>query len=267
MRWRNYADMVAAIPPFSNQFRSYNISAVYGVPRAGLVPAAMVAENLNVPMISADGTCLKGHRPVMNNSGPVAIIDDSARSGASLIEAIDSTFGRRNKVVAGAVYGSPRAAAAMENCGVPFVCYEHVRSRRLFQWNWLAQNIITRSGFDIDGVLVVDPPVSHKTDEPAYLEYINNPTPLYIPARKVKYLVTGRLEKYRAITERTLAAIGVEWGELIMKPSDAGNIGKWKASVIEGLPIKMFVESSLRQAKRIRAAGKPVLCTETMRML
>lgn len=267
MRWRNYQDMVDAIPAFSNLLRPYGVSAVYGVPRAGLVPAAMVAENLNIPMIASDGTCLKGHRPVLDLNGPIAVIDDSSRSGASLIEAVESTFGRRHKVVTGAVFGCRRAEAAMQEAGLPFVTYEYVRPRRLFQWNWLAQNIVGQSGFDIDGVIVVDPPVSHKVDEEAYLAYIRNLTPLYVPARKVRYLVTGRLEKYRDVTEKTLRALGVQWGELIMKPSNAGNIGRWKASVVGELPIKLFVESSIRQAKKIAATGKSVLCTENMRML
>jgi uncharacterized HAD superfamily protein len=124
---------------------------------------------------------------------------------------------------------------------------------------------------DIDGVLCLDPTEAENDDGPAYEKFLSEALPLFGPTRKIGWLVTSRLEKYRALTEAWLAKHGIQYDKLIMLdlPSKAerqrlGVHGSFKADFYRKSDAILFIESEHQQALKIaELSGKPVLCVET----
>ena len=94
--------------------------------------------------------------------------------------------------------------------------------------------------------------------------------PLIIPTVKIGCIVTSRLEKYRAQTEKWLAEHNVEYGELIMLDATAqerstkGLHAPFKAKIYkEKRDMHLFIESNPSQASAImEMTHKPVYCTQ-----
>lgn len=145
-----------------------------------------------------------------------------------------------------------------------------VKQPRLFQWNIFNTQQVENAMFDMDGVLCVDPTVDDDGEQ--YVAEITNAKPLYIPKYTIDTIITCRLEKYRAITEDWLRAHNVSYNNLIMLPFSSkrerliwGRHGEWKGKYYQARPNALFYESSLVQARKIKAiANKPVFCTEIM---
>jgi uncharacterized HAD superfamily protein/hypoxanthine phosphoribosyltransferase len=256
-----------------------DIELVVGIPRSGLLAATFVSLNVNIPMTDLDSyidgkTFSSGATKSQSmldrypsKSGNVLIIDDSISSGNAMREA-------RNKVahlsdtrhhIFAAAYASYKRHKEAD------VIMEVVPQPRMFQWNFMHHRFLEQSCLDIDGVLCVDPTDNENDDGEAYFKFLADAMPLYGPTRRVAYLVTSRLEKYRSLTEAWLAKHGIEYGELIMLnlPSKQerqrlGAHGIFKASFYRSCPAILFIESEREQAISIAAlSGKPVLCTET----
>jgi uncharacterized HAD superfamily protein len=142
---------------------------------------------------------------------------------------------------------------------------------RMFQWNFMHHKFLEQSCVDIDGVLCVDPTDTENDDGDAYRKSLAEAIPLHGPTRRIGYLVTSRLEKYRSLTEAWLAQSGIEYGELIMLnlPSKQerqrlGIYGSFKADFYRSCGTVLFIESEKEQALQIAALSrKPALCTET----
>jgi hypothetical protein len=128
---------------------------------------------------------------------------------------------------------------------------------------------------DIDGVLCPDPTPAQDDDGPRYEAFLREVQPLIIPTVTVGWLVTCRLEKYRALTSEWLAKHGIRYRELIMLdfPDKASRAaancwGSFKAQVYNRTRAFCFIESSHRDAVEIsRITGCSVFCTETRNML
>lgn len=146
----------------------------------------------------------------------------------------------------------------------------------LYEWNIFHHNedIMESCLYDLDGVLCIDPP--DERNEEAYLSYIQNATPLFIPTTKIGGIVTFRLIKNMNITQSWLAKNGVEYGFMMMfnaqtweeRAMSGIEPGKWKGEIYKALPqYKLFVESSPNQAKTIaEISGKQVLCVGDNKM-
>lgn len=131
--------------------------------------------------------------------------------------------------------------------------------------------VLEESCIDIDGVLCLDPTDEQNNDSDAYRRFLSEALPLHRSSRRIGWLVTSRLEKYRDLTETWLKAQGIEYGRLIMLdlPSKAerqrlGTDGSFKGEFYRNSSASLFIESEHRQALTIaRLSGKPVLCLET----
>ncbi len=55
-----------------------------------------------------------------------------------------------------------------------------------------------------------------KANNRFYMRFLENAKPLWIPNRKLGWIVTSRLEKYRTVTEKWLKDHSVEYGHLFM---------------------------------------------------
>ena len=91
------------------------------------------------------------------------------------------------------------------------------------------------------------------------------------PSLPLAWIVTSRLEKYRAATEDWLANNDIKYEHLIMLdlPHKQSRLvsnchASFKASMYKEISTDIFIESSLKQAIEIaRLAGKCVICFET----
>ncbi|GAB7552382.1 phosphoribosyltransferase family protein [Novosphingobium sp. 11B] len=255
-----------------------DIDLVVGVPRSGMLPASMVALARNLPLADIDGFAegrllSSGHTRREEGTASwfahVLVIDDSCRTGASIQEARAKLAHLDCRITFAAVYGVPGKSG-----GADFV-FETVPEPRVFEWNVLHHPIVSRSCFDIDGVLCVDPTERENDDGARYLNFLASAVPLHRPRREIAMLVTSRLEKYRAPTEDWLDRHGVRYGQLRMLdlPDAAARRrlrahGSFKAEVYREAACDLFVESELPQARDIaRLSGKPVLSLQDPQML
>lgn len=253
-----YADTLALIP------RLPRISSVYGVPRSGMLPAAIIATELNVPLgmcgarVTGGGQRLERRR---RSGGSVLVIDDSVSSGHAMRQA--------RRQVPGAVYA---ALYMRPGRGEHVDIFGEVLPRpRIFAWSLWHSAFIERCLVDFDGVLCADPPVPDD-DGPAYQAAIESAVPLFRP-RKVRGIVTNRLELWRPQTEAWLAEHGIEYGTLTMNPSAnararrRSDVAAYKAAAYSATDAPLFIESSDAQAERIAAiSGRPALAVPSWRL-
>ena len=272
MKFITYADlhqelqsMLTKVPP--------DIAGVVGIPRSGMIAASMLAVHLHLPLTSLDefersGEFYSAGRRMAEPSavdGRVLLVDDTAWSGRSMREAVER-LGPRTDLVTAAVFVTRKEAQNIQIVG------SVVEGRRLFEWNVWNHGMMGSCLVDLDGVLCPDP--THDDDGPIYEKHITEVPRLYRP-RKVKGIVTCRLEKWRAQTEAWLARTGVEYDTLMMMDYPtaaarraAGKHAEFKAGLYAQSDAPLFVESSFRQAQKIaKQTGKGVLCTETMQLI
>ena len=154
--------------------------------------------------------------------------------------------------------------------------FEIVDYPRFFQWNIMNHSILQKTCMDIDGVLCADPTPEENDDGEKYRHFLLNAPPLFIPKVTIGTLVTSRLEKYRPETEAWLRKNHVKYNKLVMLDlpdmaarQRANCHASFKAKEYgSSTDYMLFVESSMPQAVEInRLTKKPVLCTETFRMI
>ncbi|MEL7049108.1 MAG: phosphoribosyltransferase family protein [Pseudomonadota bacterium] len=280
MQYRSVLDLQMALASQHHRLPA-DIDLVVGIPRSGLLAANLLCLHLNTPLTDLD-SYLEGRIYGTGFTKPdcqlsdgkklnVLILDDSISSGRSMAEARDQVLRSRpddNHIFA-AVYG-----LWPDHKPCDFV-FEELPLPRLFQWNWMHHKCLKDACLDIDGVLCHDPTREQNDDSHGYVEFLENAAPLFLPSRKVKALVTSRLEKYRPQTEAWLRKNGVEYENLIMLdlPSHEERRkrqvhGQFKAEYYGSSDATLFVESELRQAQVIqRVTQKPVLCTQTQTLV
>jgi uncharacterized HAD superfamily protein/adenine/guanine phosphoribosyltransferase-like PRPP-binding protein len=302
MQYRSLADLNRDVLRLLTRLPR-DIDLVVGVPRSGLLVANLFALYLNVPLADAEGfmagrTLASGRRRAPADSPAdspansasdspansasdspdtragttprrrsVLVVDDSISSGKQLravrerIEAAMPTA----TITYLAVYATAAGASQVDVVG------EIIEKPRCFEWNVLHHDQLDTFCVDIDGVLCLDPTKDENDDGERYERFLQDAIPYFLPTKKVGWLVTCRLERYRQHTEQWLQRHGVEYGELVMMQHPdgqarklAGNHAEYKAEVYRRTGAAFFIESSARQATRIAAlTGKPVLCLET----
>ncbi|MBN9222037.1 MAG: phosphoribosyltransferase [Mesorhizobium sp.] len=278
MNYRSISDMNDAI--VSNLHRlPRDIDLVVGVPRSGVLAATLVSLAANIPMTDLD-SFLEGRiytsgitkrRAALDRKvsemRKVLVIDDSIAGGNAMRDA-------RARIEAAGIEGDFSYAAVFglepEHPETDIV-FEVVLHPRMFQWNFMHHKFLAQCCVDIDGVLCLDPTEAENDDGPAYEKFLAEARPLHAPTHRIGWLVTSRLEKYRALTEAWLARNGIQYDQLIMLdlPSKEerqrlGAHGSFKADFYRKSNAILFIESEHAQALRItELSGKPVLCVET----
>ena len=275
MHYRSVADLnddivggLHLIPP--------DVDLVVGIPRSGLLAGLMMALALNVPVADVEGFIVgrmlstgRTRRRELFDSNPhrasrVLVVDDSADTGNSIRE----TRERLTTALPGVRFSFCVIYATAPRCAGVDIVFRVVPQPRVFQWNVMHHNMLARCCVDIDGVLCADPTERENDDGEEYLRFLLNAPPLHTPTRRIGWLVTSRLAKYRAETEAWLKHRGIEYGELVMLdlPSRearlrAGAHATFKADTYGRMSgALLFIESEREQARKIcRLAGKPVL--------
>ncbi len=201
----------------------------------------------------------------------VFVVDDATSSGDSIQTArrLVSEAALPHRVRYGSVYVNDVGLAMVDEHR------ELLTSPMAFEWNILHNAVLKDACLDMDGVLCFDPSREQDDDDERYRDFLANAQPLLKPSRKVKYIVTSRLEKWRNETEAWLKRNGVEFDELVMLDlpdlstrRELRSRSAFKADVYRESNAAIFVESSLRQSVEIaNLAKRDVLCVDTMQLI
>jgi orotate phosphoribosyltransferase len=245
------------------------VKAIAGVPRSGMIPAALIALDLNVPMIAVETLIEQEHpeiplprRGFQNRvqEGMILVVDDTCASGRQadrLRELIKSP------VKLAAIYVEDRS----KNC----VDYYHAKLpgfAQFYEWTMLHDDGNRLILVDMDGVLCDDWHGGNEDQHAEqYAEFLANVRPRRIPTMPLRGIVTNRLERHRPETEAWLAKHGIEFGSLSMSPhltfsarDRAHDAAERKALAYLADPsLRLFVESDDEQARQIALqTGRPV---------
>jgi uncharacterized HAD superfamily protein len=256
-----------------------DIDLVVGVPRSGILAATLVSLTANIPMTDLDSflagriytSGITKRRAALDRQHAemrkILVIDDSIAGGNAIRDARDkiAAAGIQGDFIYAAVFGLQPEHQETD------VVLEVVPHPRMFQWNFMHHIFLEQCCVDIDGVLCLDPTEEENDDGPIYEKFLAEARTLLGPTRKIGWLVTSRLEKYRKLTEAWLAKHEIKYDHLIMLdlPSKAerqrlGAHGSFKAEFYRKSDAILFIESEHEQALRIaKLSGKPVLCVET----
>lgn len=276
MQYRSINDMNNLIKSNLSKFIMINADLIVGVPRSGMLPANLVALYLNKPFTDLDSfaeeriySCGNRVKNQIKEIKNVLVIDDSIGLGAQIKITKNKLKHLENK------YNFIHAAifARSQSKHLVNIYCEVVDGPRIFEWNMFHHDFIETACVDIDGVICENPVIDD--DGPEYIKQITFAKPLYIPSRKIKTLITCRLEKYRKITEDWLSLFDIKYDKLIMLnlPNKEARIkwgkhGEYKANEYKKPYYNFFIESSLAEAKIIKCiTNKPVFCIETMSLL
>lgn len=254
---------------------------IVGVPRSGLLAANLLALQMNLPFTDVEGFIagrilqsgdrLKSQGKSFNDFKKVLVIEDSVWSGKSIREVKEKLAGLypEKKIFYAAVFAGPEAIDKVD------IYFQICPGPRIFEWNMMHHDLLEKCCVDIDGVLCKDPTEEENDDGANYENFLSNVDTFFRPSKKIGYLVTNRLEKYRSQTEAWLAKNNIKYNHLIMLdlPSKearqkANNYGGFKASVYLKFDGWLFIESSEWQARQIaNISGKPVYCVDIRKMV
>jgi len=281
MIYKTYDDLSDVIHKNLSILSSEKFDLIVGVPRSGMIPALMIAADLQISVCSMtdllnNNTIQRLGRRIIKDevtqpheAKKILIVEDSWGGGGKFIELVKSLpRSIQKKVSTLAIYSAETTA------NVDFA-FELVPKPRLFEWNIYHHEVMLgNSCFDMDGVLCEDPTNDQNDDSYEYLKFIESAAPKWIPVYTIKTIVTSRLEKYRKPTEQWLKRNNVKYDKLIMlegytaeERARQGIHGAFKALEYAkddySHPYSLFVESNPHQAIEInRITNKPVFCTE-----
>ena len=238
-----------------------DVDAVIGIPRSGVLAAAMLALHAQVPLGTVDEYC--AHTGPAGDIERVLLLDDTVCGGGTMKRAFEKVSAARpdSKIVRAAVYHA--GGTKLDRC------VGKLATPRAFEWNiWRTVNLPTIA-FDMDGVFCEDPKFVDD-DGPKIEAHCIGARPINLPTRPVAAIVTCRLERWRPQTEAWLKRYKVRYKRLVMMryPSAqarrrAGGHARWKAEVYRDIGARLFVESSVAQARAIaKQSGRQVWCIQ-----
>ncbi len=280
MNYRSIAELSVDVLAWTRTLpRDFDL--VVGIPRSGLLVANMLALYMGLPLTDIDGLlagrifkaglrCTSAQQDsFLSQKQKVLIVDDTVLSGGQLNQ-------NKNRVGAsGLIHEIYWGVMYPGNNSVDVdYAYKVLPWPRCFEWNLLDHGILENACVDIDGVLCRDPTGEENDDGPKYMEFIRSVRPEFVPSRRIRYVVTCRLEKYREQTEDWLKRSGIPYSELIMldmatkeERLKLGPYSAFKASIYRRTGAGLFIESSTQQAMEIaNLASNYVLCWGDRRM-
>lgn len=257
----------------------HDIDLIVGVPRSGLLVANLIALIMNLQVTDVDGLLtdhivgsgstkknfLGGGIDHVSECKKILVVEDTVFTGASLL----STKKRIEEsnlsceILYFAAYVSPGKESMVD------LYLQTLPGPRAFEWNLFHCGIIENSCVVIDGILCVDPTEDENDDGERYRFFLEHAAPKIIPTRRIKCIVSSRLEKYRAETEKWLEKNNISYERLYLLDSTAkerrekGLHTVFKSEIYKQSGCTLFIESAASQAARINNnTGKPVYCIE-----
>ncbi len=265
-----------------------DVLGIIGVPRSGMLPATIIAGQLNVGLCTINEFIEKGADVFSSNHGnrklrsieskKILVVDDTCYNGTETKKnrLKLSKFNNEYEFIFMCVYLEGSCMIDKPDLYLVDIS-KNVKNSGfgicLYEWNLFSNpGIMEKTIFDLDGVLCVEPPDERKIDE--YVKYIDNPIPLIIPTLDKITICTYRLIKYKEQTFKFLDSVGLTKKLVYMFNSDSyeerAKTPSWlyKSYVYNKLSdYKLFVESDDQQAKEInRITKKPVFCLSTNKL-
>lgn len=254
-----------------HRIREMPWDVIVHIPRSGTIPASILSTYIPRPLCSVDEYCsgvVSDRKSERAASERVLIVDDLARTGGQMRSSIERILQARpnTEIKTLAVY-RVKNLRGKELLHRPDMVLRTIRDRFYTgPWFlWKNSRVIPRMAVDFDGVLCRD---CVKTED--YDAFLASAEPKFRPlVGEIRWIVTGRREKYRGVTERWLKRNGVRYTELLMFPDDLAKSerARWKAETYRMLrDAVLFVESSEREAQIIASvSGKSVWCVDSSR--
>jgi orotate phosphoribosyltransferase len=274
IEYRSIDDLTSLISKKLHLF-PHDLELIIGVPRSGLLPANILSLFLNIPLATLDSKgqiiyIKSGNRTKnLNKTKKILVVDDSIHSGQALSNVKKHLGDLVNSCIFCVIYAHEKSQNLVD------IHLENVSVPRVFQWNLFHHSHCKTFCWDIDGVLCRDPTDDENDDGEKYIKFIESVPPRYTPSYPLGWIVSSRLEKYRAETEGWLLKHKIKYEKLILLnlPSKsarikANNRGGFKAAHYKNTNANLFIESSHRQSVEIaQIAGKMVYCTDTGSMI
>ena len=278
LEYRNVRDLNQCVADNLHKIPQ-DVNLIVGIPRSGMLPAMMLALYLDLPVTDLqgllEGRLMQGGDRTRfipeHDHCKALVVDDSIFTGAALkqVRAEIAAANLPHEVLYCSIYVR---ADRVNDVDIYFEQLEG--SKWLFEWNKFNHGMVPSLCVDFDGVLCRDPLREEDDDGERYLHFLKTAEPKFRPRRKIGWIVTSRLEKYRPQTEEWLARHGVEYGELRMmdlptlQDRTPWKAMQFKAQVYGDTRSSLFVESHLGQAEQIcRLSGRPVLCIQNGELL
>lgn len=278
MNFRTYEDLAKIISNNLYKIPS-DVDLIVGVPKSGLMVASMISLYLNLPLTDIDsletgkiyssGISKKRKTWIkkVSEARKILVVDDSSSTGITFnkTKEIINKSKYKDKIIFLVVFVTTKTKK------LPDMYFDICELPRMFEWNYMHHGLLENACVDIDGVLCQDPTDEENDDGKKYIKFISNVKPRVIPTKKIKYLVTTRLEKYRKYTENWLKKNNIEYEKLIMMNASSkeerlrlGNHGLYKGEEYKKLDDAIiFIESSEHQAPIIaNVSGKPAYCVD-----
>jgi orotate phosphoribosyltransferase len=241
-----------------------NLAGIVGVPRSGMIPAALLATHLHLPLYSLRLPIHCGQTGVIEvgngwrladakrTNGPLLVIDDTSMHGDAMRQAREQwhQHGGGRQALFAAVYCSPRSAH--KRGPMPDLWAVDLQHPHYLEWCLLNSGFVRRMAVDFDGILTRDGTVF----------------PHYRPKKyPLELIVTGRLEKDRQCSEAWLKHHGIAAKQIVMYPGtlaerdQPGELARYKAEHFLASGLELFIESDREQAEQIaKLTGKHVIC-------
>ncbi|MBW2097157.1 MAG: phosphoribosyltransferase [Deltaproteobacteria bacterium] len=283
MNYRSISDMNQTILKNLHKVPE-DVQVVVGIPRSGLLVALMLGLHRNLIVTDLDGLIarraiskgtvtlsdVRNSRDYLTTKRKILVIDDSYSTGSTLQKARRSLEEAElpHEILYGVVYGGLKAKGNVD------IVFERLLKPHIFEWNLSRNAILPYSCVDMDGVLCRNPMPLEDDDSRRYMNFLENAEPLWRPDRKLGWIVTSRLEKYRTLTENWLRDHNVEYKQLYMLDVESQHARRrvsvpgYKASVFRSVDADLFMESSFVEAIEIASLTKGnVLCFENSRLI
>ncbi len=277
INYRSFSDLNELVAEAATQLPDFD--QIVGVPRSGMIPAAILATARNLPLAdlntfifqNLDSSGRRLHRS--SKRSPLVrqralVVDDSVNTGSEMkktrqiLKHLSSKWEFKFLTVF--------ARSGLSSRQNVDYWLDEVPLPRVFEWNYRNHRLAEYSAYDLDGVLCEDPKESDNDDGTQYEKFIAVARPLFIPRKRISSIITSRLEKYRGPTEEWLERVGVKYGELIMLDGVTAEERRrlrlhatFKAKTYGERKEQVFVESSIVQARKIfELTGKKVISIE-----
>lgn len=274
MNYKTYSDLSRDIKKNLHLLRNKDYDLVVGIPRSGMIPAYMLALELNLDCTSLP-SFLKNARlergktrnSKFNLTFPsqatnILLVDDSIASGGSLKSALHSLPDEvKSKVTTIAIYSSIKNRTDVD------IYLIYLPNLRVFEWNIFHHPGLSLSCLDMDGLLLEIPEGIDHFNEKDFVNYLGNLSAGIRPGYKLHSLITNLGERFKKQTVEWLSQNNILYDNLVMLNQPSINY-KEKAQYYKKQKLILFLQNNSLQAQFIcNTSAKPVYCYENNSVL
>ncbi len=257
-----------------HRIKLIDFDVIVHLPRSGTIPASLLSTYLRAPLASVEefyAGMVSTRKSEFKTLNKILLVDDVVRTGFQIKQASEKIMAARpdTQIRSLAVYSVLVPDRVHD---VTLSLYAHKDYDYILPWFMWKTKRIELCAVDMDGVLCRDCLPEEDDDGEKYNVFLRTVEPKFKTDFPLGAIVTSRLEKYRKPTEVWLAYHGIKYKKLVMGPWNskverrAAGAAKWKAQIYNGTDLKLFIESSAREAEILGGATKKaVWCVDNQR--